>query len=602
MRNVLEKRDLEPGTDDLIAELADRYNFLHPHIAFPNIFTKGISNESGATKGGFDIVLANPPWEKIKLSEKEFFASRYPKIAELPGDKRKKAIAELKEKDPKLYGEYREALRDADCESHFLHNSCCYPLCGRGDINTYAVFAELMRSLIAPGGRVGAILPTGIATDDGTKEFFRAIIGGELISLYDFENRKQIFPGVHRSYKFSLLTLTRNANRRALVKLAFFCQDTKDINDGERLIELEEEDIKLLNPNTMNCPIFRSKRDTEITLDIYKRVPVLIKEGEREENPWKVSFLSMFHMTNDSGLFRTRKELEENGGHLEGNIFRLADKTFLPLYEAKMVHQFDHRWATYQNDKDVVKMSVREKCDPDMVVLPRYWVEDAEVEDRLKNWKAGWLCGFRDVTNATNERTVISAPIPRVAVGGKLPLIISDMEPHKLLLLQASLSSFAMDFTARQKVGGISLSLFIFKQLPTITPETYDTICPWDDKRTFATWLLPRILELTYTAHDMASLAKDLGYEGRPFPFDEERRSLIRSELDACFFHLYGLSRDEISYVLDTFPILKEREEKDFGEYRMKNLILAAYDAMMGAVKEGVAYKSPLSPPPGEIN
>ncbi len=602
LRNVLKKSKLEPGADALITELADRYHFLHPHIAFPNIFTKGTSNESGTTKGGFDIVLANPPWEKMQLSEKEFFASRDPKIAELPGDKRKKAIAELKEEDQKLYGEYKAALRGADCESHFLHNSGRYPLCGRNRINTYAVFAELMRSLIAPGGRAGAILPTGIATDDGTKEFFQAIIGGELVSLYDFENRKQIFPGVHRSYKFSLLTLTRNTNRRALAKLAFFCQDTKDLNDEERLIELEEEDIKLLNPNTMNCPIFRSKRDAEITLGIYKRMPVLIKEGEREENPWQVSFLSMFNMTSDSGLFRTRKELEESGGELEGNIFRLTDKTFLPLYEAKMIHQFDHRWAGYQNDKDVVSMSVRGKCDLDMVALPLYWVDAVEVENRLQDWKAAWLCSFRNITNATNERTVISALIPRVAVGNSLPLMRSNIEYGKFILLQASLSSLALDFAARQKVGGVNLNLFIVKQLPVLPPETYDTICPWDNKCTFATWLMPRILELTYTAHDMATLAKDLGYEGQPFAFDEERRSLIRSEMDACFFYLYGLSRDEISYVLDTFPIIKEREEKSFGEYRIKRLILTAYDAMMRAVEGGEVYESPLSPPPGEIS
>ncbi len=526
-----------------INRLATQYKFLHWHLAFPDIFRlprEGVNrttlrsapgvnettlrsapdeepeNEQAGWSGGFDVVLGNPPWERIKLQEKEWFAMRRPEIASAPNAAaRRRMIAALRSEDPALYAAFQEDRRQAEGESHFVRDSGRYPLCGRGDINTYTIFAETMRLILSATGRVGCIVPSGIATDDTTKFFFQDLMEKRsLVSLYDFENRGGIFPGVHRSYKFCLLTLTgshRPATRGA--EFLFFAHRTEDLLEEERRFTLTVEDLVLLNPNTRTCPIFRSTRDAKLTKAIYRRVPVLMQEGPPEENPWDVKFMAMFHMANDSHLFRTRAQLEAEGWRLEGNCFqkeeygvRIADKTisdfgcrnsdltsqiqnrkskiredesYLPLYEAKMLHHFDHRWATYDG-LETRDLTETEKADPAVTALPRYWVPAGEVAKRLQGkWDRPWLLGWRDICRSTDERTVIASVLPRVGVGDKFLLMLPSQQPLHLVALLSNLDSFAFDYTARQKIGGTSLKYFTMKQLPLLPPSTYDQPCPW---------------------------------------------------------------------------------------------------------------------------
>ncbi|MGC8724817.1 MAG: Eco57I restriction-modification methylase domain-containing protein, partial [Acidobacteriota bacterium] len=309
------------------AELAERQHFFHWPLEFPEVFAAG----------GFDVVLSNPPWERIKLQEQEFFAARDAEIARAPTKAaRGRLIAGLAERNPELHLAFREALHGAEAQSLFLRHSGRYPLTARGDINTYAVFAELARTLPGPGGRAGIIVPTGIATDDTTKHFFQEIVqSGGLCSLYDFENRKGIFPSVHKSYKFCLLTLARGPSA-APARLLFFALSPEELRKPEKAFTLSPEEFALLNPNTGNCPIFRSQADAELTKAIYRRVPVLWREGQEgraESNPWRLSFSRMFDMANDSHLFRTREQLEAEGFRLEGNVFHGPKGRYLPLYE-----------------------------------------------------------------------------------------------------------------------------------------------------------------------------------------------------------------------------------------------------------------------------
>ena len=350
-----------------IWRLADEYQFFHWHLAFPQVFTPredltGLQNLSNLVDdgdvtgwtGGFDVVLGNPPWERIKLQEKEWFASRDEAIATAPNAAaRRKLIAQLPKTNPTLHEAFAADKRRAEGESLFVRNSGKYPLCGRGDVNTYTIFAELARHVQSDTGRVGVIVPSGIATDDTTKYYFQDIMdSAALASLYDFENRNAIFPGVHRSYKFCLLTLT-GAERPAQegAQFVFFALDVADLRDEVRRFTLSAADIALLNPNTRTCPIFRSKRDAELTKAIYRRVPVLIAEGPPEVNSWGINFLRMLDMSNDSGLFRTREQLEADGWRLDGNRFVRGGKVYLPLYEAKMLHHFDHRWRRMRDWK-----------------------------------------------------------------------------------------------------------------------------------------------------------------------------------------------------------------------------------------------------------
>jgi len=560
---------LPQETRRAIERLADDFRFFHWHLEFPAVF-------AGA-KGGFDCVLSNPPWERVKLQEKEFFAA-HPEIPRARNAaERKRRIAALVQEDPPLYASWLSALRRSEGESHLLRASGRYPLCGRGDVNTYAVFAELMRSLISPTGRVGCIVPSGIATDDTTKHFFRDLVERRsLASLFDLENRASLFPDVDSRVKFCLLTLVGSARPARQAEFVFFAHTVSDLADPDRRFTLAPEDFALLNPNTRTCPIFRSRRDAELTKAIYRRVPVLVEEARGEEgNPWGVRFMAMFHMTNDSHLFHAQPA--------PGRV---------PLYEAKMAHQFDHRFATYDG-ADVRDTTLEEKAACSFAVSPRYWVSEREVDARLAGrWDRGWLLGWRDVTNATNERTVIAAVIPRVAVGNKFPLAILDADPPYVAAFLANLNSFVLDYVARQKVGGTSLNYFILKQLPILPPTAFD--------RSFRDLIVPRVLELTYTAWDLQPFARDLGYDGPPFRWDAERRFLLRCELDAAFFHLYGLERDDVAYVMDTFPIVRRRDEKACGDYRTKRVILDVYDAMAEAHRTGRPYETRLDPPPAD--
>ncbi|GIV95662.1 MAG: hypothetical protein KatS3mg057_0319 [Herpetosiphonaceae bacterium] len=576
-----------------VNELAVELGFFHWELEFPQVF-----GEDGA--GGFDVVLGNPPWERIKLQEQEHWID-VPSIAQAPNKaERERLIAEWRASDDPArrarVEKFDLAKHLAEAESRFVRASGRFPLTAVGDVNTYALFAEQARTMINPLGRAGIIVPTGIATDDTCKQFFGDLNQHrQLISLYDFENREAIFPGVHRSYKFCLLTI---GETREPTRFLFFATNTEQLTDRWRGFTLTSEEIALLNPNTRTCPVFRTNADAELTKTIYRRVPVLVDE-QSNINPWGVSFMAMFHMANDSHLFATAP-----GAGL------------LPLYEAKLLHQFTHRWATYENGGSR-EFTLDELAHPFCMVTPRYWVPQAEVEARLEGrWERRWLLGFRNITNATNERTAIFSLLPHVGVGNSAPVVLLH-EQHPTVLfgcLLVTLDSLVLDFVARHKLGGTNLNFFVVKQLPVLAPDAFSA----ED----IAFIVPRVLELVYTAWDMQPFAEDIwaeqdeagrcevlarnaacnrdappelfapraGFPLPPFRWNEERRAVIRAELDARIARLYGLTRDELRYILDpadvygpdfpgeTFRVLKEKEIGQYGEYRTRRLVLEAWD------------------------
>ena len=565
-----------------VADLTRQYRFFHWHIEFPHIFptdaVRDIDQKTGWS-GGFSCVIGNPPWERVKLQEQEFFAAKAPSIANAANAAaRKKLIAELPATDPALFQDFENELRKASGWSYFLRESGRFPLTGRGDVNTYAVFAETARTVIGPHGRSGLVLPTGIATDATTAPFFGDLVrNAKLVSFLDFENEAFLLSrAVHHSVRFCLLSVCGRAARVDLATFAFGTRYMRDL--PERRFTMPPEEILLVNPNTGTTPVFRSRRDAEITIGIYKRVPVLWRD-DPEENPWGVSFLRMFDMANDAGLFHTSGE---------GDV--------LPLYEAKMIHHFDHRYGTYEGQTQaqanggVLPHPTHEQQDnPSFVVRPRYWVDRKEIDNRLekRSWDKGWLLGLRDVARGVDQRTITCSFLPKAAVGHKFPLTLTRKSAD---LLVANLNSFILDYIVRQKMSGASVALFIIKQLPVLPSSVYGEL---------ANWVRDRVLELTYTAWDMAPFARDLGDDGPPFHWDEDRRFLLRAELDAAFFHLYGIDRDDVDYIMETFPIVKRKDIAAHGTYRTKDKILEIYGAMAKAKSTGADYQTPLTPPPG---
>ncbi len=586
----------DPAVLDAVRRLAAQYGFLHLHLAFPDVFTMPTAipeNPKTGWDGGFDVVLGNPPWEHLELKEQEWFSTRDHEIAEASGAERKRLIKGLARTDPDLHAVYLRALHHDDATRHLLAASGRFPLCARGRINSYAVFAEAFRDAVGPRGRCGVILPTGIATDDTTKHYFADTVERRsLVSLFDFENRTPIFPGVHRSYKFCLLTLSGLAAPVDEAEFVFFAYSTADLADPERRFTLSPDDFALINPNTRTCPVFRTRRDAELTKGIYHRVPVLVREGDPDGNPWGVTFRQgLFNMTSDSGLFRTAEQLEALGARLDGNTWVKGEERWLPLYEGKMVHHFNHRWS----DADGPTLTDTDLADPTRLAQPRYWVAEPDVRAVLKHGREPWILGWRNITNTTNERTLVSFGYPVAAANNSMLLIHGPkIRGH----LYATLSAFAVDYVARQKLGGTNFTYNYFRQLPLLAPRSFESRTPWDADATVASWCRPRIAELAYTAWDLVGFADDLGATGPPFCWDPARRVLLRAELDACFFHLYGIERDDVDYIMDTFPIVKRKDEAAHGEYRTKRLILERYDAMAKAAETGEPYQTILDPPP----
>ncbi len=551
--------------------------------AFPAVF--------GREAKGFDCVVGNPPWERLKLQEREFFSHTAPEIAEaVSAAQRRKLIIALEMKNPTLHDDYVAGKKAAEQSLDYARNSGKFPLTGQGDINTYMLFAELARRIVAPHGRVGLLVPSGVATDNTTKEYFADIMSSQaLIGLYDFENRLKVFPDVDGRFKFSALIFGGAETRNAQADFVFFAHRMEDLRDKDRHITLTAKDIALLNPNTRTCPIFRTKRDAELTKGIYRRVPILIDESRKAGgNPWGIKYRTMFHQTNDAELFKSPEELQKLGCRLVGNRWIGESRIFLPLYEAKMVQAYDHRAAgvlikegNWVRQGQTEPTSLVSHQNPEFVVQPRWWVEEGEVSKGLSQDHVQGFLGIKDITSPTNQRTMIASYLPWSGVTNHLPLILTGRSAKVEACLLANLNSLVLDYVVRQKIGGVTLNFFIINQLPLFPPEKYAEKCPWEKCRSLESWISDRVLKLTCTADDMRPLAEAAGFAEGVHKWQTGERAELLAELDAAFFLLYGVSREDMEYILSTFRSLDTGDETLPGMDSQQTLILTAFDQFL---------------------
>lgn len=727
---------------DAAEVLCRQHGVFHWWLAFPQV----------VATGGFSVMLGNPPWERIKLQEEEFFATRSPLVATAmnkaeraqriewlregvllhrvnPDLERAEGLTPPNRAEMALYAGFIAARRGAEAASVFAHDSRRFPLTGVGDVNTYALFAETILQATSKRGRAGFIVPTGIATDDSTKHFFDAVSQGRLVSLMDLRTGPGLFSEIgHQRFKFCLLTLGSAPS----ADFAFFALQVDELADARRHFQLTPDEFALINPNTRTCPVFRSERDAELTKKVYRAAPVLIAEAVAgadgqvllpEVNKWGIRVRRVFDMADKETAGKCKPE----GG-----------ATDLRMYEAKAIHQFQHRWATYvgaangaAGQVETSDLSEIEMADPTVTVRPRYWMDAREVLFRIASvptrvgrawlalhaardardgagmgaalddlllalapWIAGelfhrtaggapaasgwtssqahpyiapteeqlnvrfprlnellrgkglstkkaladfpkwavqnldarlnddelvelgdalrasalddamsalldrwmdqrsprWLMAWRDICRGTDERTVIASVLPRAATDFTLRVNLGKTDAVGTACLLGAFNSPSFDFVARQKIGGTHLADYILKQLPVLPPDRYTAADH--------AFIVPRVLELTYTAHDLQAWGQDLAAydprpaaeQGQPFAWNPERRAQLRAELDAYYARLYGLTRDELRYILDpkdvmgadypseTFRVLKENEIRTYGEYRTRRLVLEAWD------------------------
>lgn len=586
----VDKRDSQPQMAAAANALAEQLRFFHWRLEFPQVFEKG----------GFDVVLGNPPWERVKLQEQEFFMVRHPSIAQAQNKAAREILIEAlgadaaSAGDRELANEWCHAKHAAEATTKFLRKCGRFPFTGVGDVNVYAPFAETSLTALRSGGRAGIIIPSGVATDSTTKLFFGQLIeNGFLAQFYEFENEGFFSAGQGHMVRFGLTTFVKERSKRS-ADFVFQAKAVTELHIKERHFELTAEDVSLLNPNTLTCPIFQTKTDAKLTKKLYRCSPVLVNEADGVKgNPWSVSYMAMFHMANDSELFKTANDLSTSDAVRCGTDWKgAAGERYVRLYESKMMYLYNHRHGDFNdaNGERVHKLPEvpeRRLSDPGYCVEPFYWIRDEEVTKRLrsKDWGFDWLLAWRDVTDArASERTVVFAIIPRSGVGHNAPLLFaSSADPVMQVCLLANFSSLPLDYAARQKVGGLHLTIFVLNQLPVLSPGTFTS-----DDRLF---IVPRAMELVYTASDLDELGRAFGYS-RPFSYDPVRRMQLRAELDAYYAHLYGLTREEVRYILnpkdvfgedfpsETFRVLQDRETKVYGEYRTRRLVLEAFDKL----------------------
>lgn len=642
LRNIENNpHDISPQVKAEVRRLADQYQLFHWHLALPDVFhitkeSETPENDEAGWNGGFDVLLGNPPWERVKLQEKEWFGERVPKIGRTSNaSTRKKLIASLEYDDPELFADYKNAVRVAEGVSHLLRDTGRFPLCGRGDVNTYAVFSELNRTSINKNGYFGCIVPAGLATDSTTQHFFKSLVDtSTLTSFYSFENTKEIFRGVDRNQTFALLTVGGSAHPNPEPRFATGLQGVDELAELDRIVTIAPAELMMLNPNTSTATFFRTSRDSKLLVHIYSRTPILHRDGPPAVNPWNANLWSMFHMTNDSGLFVEKENLGRCFDSQQDIPVTDSGK-YLRLYEGKMINHYDHRFAdaaapaTGQRIRaSSEKISAAEHANSSRFAVPRYWVGQ---QDCLEKSACTSEIGFRDVAGSVaNVRTVVGAVLPPCAAGNKVPMILlPDSGSRMKCCLLGCWNSFALDYVARQKITGLSLNFYLVKQFPILPPSDFQFPCRWRGKSSNCDWISTRVLELTYTAWDLEAFALECGYDGPPFRWEEERRFLLRCELDAAYFHLYlgppaewgtdspqlremfPTPRDAVDYIMETFPIVKRKdiartEVKDDdgkvtqpGSYITKQTILEIYDAMQQAIDTGTPYQTRLDPPPG---
>ena len=581
----IKQRSFWPRFEELWSDarsIAQHEGFLHWEVAFPGVWRDW---QSAQPKGGFDAVIGNPPWDRIKLQEVEWFATRSRELAlASTAAARKAGIEQLRARDPSLANEFDAAKERAEGLARVVRASGDYPLLSGGDINLYSLFVERAMGLIKPDGFVGLLTPSGIYADKTAADFFKSVsTSGHLAGLFDFENKKVFFKDVHASFKFCALIFGGEERQFRETECAFFLHDVESIKDPDRCFALAPTDFARVNPNTGTSPVFRTRRDAEITRRIYERHPVLVDRSQGEERrAWPVRYHTMFHMTNDSHLFRTSERLKNEGFYpVEGNRWKKGEELYFPLYEGKMVQAYDHRAASVIVNPENLnrpaqprEATLDEHANPSWLPEPQFWVPASKCD-----WstEANWVLGFKEITAPTNVRTFIAALLPAVGFGNKVPVLRPETESRNEWLLAANFNSVAFDFVTRQKLQGQTLNLFIVEQLPVIALEDYDRQL---GNTTARDLVRDHVLKLTFTAHDMAPFANDLGYYGQPFPWDEDERRHQRARLDALYFHLYGLSKDDAEYILSTFPIVRREDEAKFGAYRTRDLILAYMNAL----------------------
>ncbi|WP_043939769.1 Eco57I restriction-modification methylase domain-containing protein [Planktothrix prolifica] len=477
-------------------------------------------------RGGFDAIITNPPWETFQPDAKEFFA-KYSDIVSKKKMDIKDFETELKRlvADEEIKNTWLKYQSDFNHQREFFRFASQYKnqvpiINGKRhgkDVNLYKLFLEQCFNLLRDGGECGIVIPSGIYTDLGAKRLREMLFTEtQLTGLFGFENRKLIFEGVHRSFKFVVLTFLKGSTTREF-PVAFMRQDVHDIErfPSHESLSISVELIRRLSPDSISVMEFKNEIDFYIA-DKMARFPLL---SERIEGKWNLELHREFNMTDDKDLFKPKIN------------------NFLPLYEGKMIHQFTHLFAE-----------------------PKYWVDEKEARQALLGRKGvdegqkldyqNYRFAYRAIASSTNARSLIGTLIPsNVFCGNSLNVATPNQGNKVTLFICAVLNGFCVDFALRQMVSA-NINMFYIYQLPVPRLGVGDK---------YFNEIVERAAKLICTTPEFDELAQEVGLGSHKRGVTNEvERGKLRAELDGMIAHLYGLTEEEFAYILTTFPIVPE--------------------------------------------
>ncbi len=513
-------------------------------------------------RGGFDAIITNPPWENFKPDAKEFFQRHSDLVTKnaMRLEDFEKEKASLLSENPEMKEGWLSYLSGFPHVNLYFRNAPQYSnqtavINGRKattDLNLYKLFTEQCTHLLTKGARCGIVIPSGIYTDLGATQLRRMLLGQTKITgLFCFENRKAIFEGVHRSFKFVVLSF-ENAGRTESFPARFMRHDVRELETfpGKDALQIEVSLVHRLAPDSLSILEFHSELDVALAKKFFRLPPF----GDVREDTWNVRLQREFHITDDANLYHPT-----------------FAKGMVPLVEGKAIHQFKYPFSE-----------------------PRYWLNPGEASDSIRAMRlraitrmckaaeidvdvkpgevkidsSSYRVAFRDIARNTDERTMLAAILPpgvycpdtiRLEVvfrdeirEGELKCNLTSINNFERLAFLAALNSFALDFQVRQKVT-THVSLFLVYQLPIPRLTAKDP-----DFRS----LVERAARLVGTAPEFDDLLREVfGKQATHQTHgvtDPQARLTLRAQIDALVARLYDLTTEEFQHILTTFPLVDE--------------------------------------------
>ena len=564
---------LNPALPEILESVGayrDRHHFFHWPVEFPDVFGPD-------AVGGFSATVGNPPWDVLQPNTQEFYITYDPIFRKYKKQEALRIIKQLHTQHPIIaerWGEYQDGFKEV---SVYCKEPQAYTCLQKGKIDLYKAFLERFFTILKNDGHMGIVVPGGIYTDQGCQPLRERFFNRSRVEfLYCFENRwPTVFTAVDGRFKFVTFG-TQKGGKTDRFKCAFMEHGPERLPAIDaNALKMSVKQVKRFSPNTLSVMEFKSQRDIDIATKIYGDWPLI---GDRVADIWNIKLTQEFNMTSHSDLFTT----SPNG---------------YPLFEGKMIWQFDSKFSE-----------------------PTYWLKDNRSIDRIEvSSPSVARVAHRRISASTNERTLVSSIISSYTVGEVNCTILwieEEDSPGLRAYLCALLNSFVLDFLLRQKVT-TTLNMFYIETLPVPRP------CPSSNMMNAIASLAARLIcvdeslsdywsavyrrewsngEFWYAssprideygpAHEQEirqrlrketeKLIREWGphcgvHDRLPDRRDTGDRAQLRAEIDAYVAHLYGLSRDDFAYILDTFPVLKKKEKKAFGEFMSKRKCLEEY-------------------------